>query len=326
MNKTFHTIVPATEKAIEQAAGLLAEGRLVAFPTETVYGLGADATNDTAVAAVFEAKGRPQFNPLIIHVTDADMAARYVRVPAMAGHLMDAFWPGGLSLVMPRLEPCPVSLLAGAGLDTLAVRCPSHRVAQTLIAALGKPVAAPSANLSGAVSPTRASHVAQSLGDAVAMILDGGSSEAGIESTVIDVCGDQPVILRPGAITQEEIEAVIGTVMTVVDGNEGKRRSPGMLERHYAPNCPLRMNATAVQTGETLLGFGENAPPNSLNLSRTGNLREAAANLFAMLRDLETFQATAIAVMPIPESGLGRAINDRLRRAAVSSAPQDTTI
>ena len=318
MTEASSIIASATGEAIAQAARRLDEGRLVAFPTETVYGLGADAANDAAIAAVFAAKGRPRFNPLIIHVTDMDMAERYVRMSATARRLARAFWPGGLSLVVPRRATCAVSLLAGAGLDTLAIRCPAHPAAQALISALGRPLAAPSANISGAVSPTTAAHVAQSLGGAVDMILDGGPCRAGIESTVVDTSGEQPVILRPGAVTQEEIEAVTGTLATTAEAGGNAPRSPGMQERHYAPNCQLRINVTAAEPGEILLGFGPNAPPDALNLSQTGDIREAAANLFAMLREMEHAGASAIAVMPVPEIGLGRAINDRLRRAAAS--------
>jgi L-threonylcarbamoyladenylate synthase len=320
MAKSSGTITSDTAESIAHAARRLDEGRMVAFPTETVYGLGADAANDAAIAAVFDAKGRPRFNPLIIHVTDMDMAERYVHISDTAHRLASAFWPGGLSLVLPRLEPCTVSLLAGAGLDTLAIRCPAHPTAQALITALGRPIAAPSANIFGAVSPTTAEHVAQSLGGAVDMILDGGPCYAGIESTVIDACGEQPIILRPGAVTQEEIEDVIGKVAITTKDGGNTIRSPGMLERHYAPNCQLRINATAAKPGEAFLGFGPNTPPNALNLSQTGDLKEAAANLFAMLHKIEQARAGAIAVMPVPEIGLGRAINDRLRRAAATRA------
>jgi L-threonylcarbamoyladenylate synthase len=318
MTEASHIIASTTGEAIAQAARRLDEGRLVAFPTETVYGLGGDAANDAAIAAVFDAKGRPRFNPLIIHVTDMDMAQRYVQISDTARRLARAFWPGGLSMVLPRRATCAVSLLAGAGLDTLAIRCPAHPAAQALISALGRPIAAPSANISGAVSPTTAAHVAQSLGGAVDMILDGGPCRAGIESTVVDTSGERPVILRPGAVTQEEIEAVIGKLATTAEAGGHAPRSPGMQERHYAPNCPLRINVTAAEPGEVLLGFGPSAPPDALNLSQTGDIIEAAANLFAMLREMEHAGARAIAVMPVPEIGLGRAINDRLRRAAAT--------
>lgn len=313
------TIRKADDDALQEAARLIRAGRLVAFPTETVYGLGADATSDWAVAAIFEAKGRPHFNPLIIHVTDRAAAERLVAFAGRAAILARTFWPGALTLVLPRRPDCPVSLLASAGLDTLAVRVPAHPVARTLLALARCPIAAPSANRSGSISPTTARHVRDSLGNAVDLILDGGPSTVGIESTVVDLSGDRPALLRPGGIPAEDISAVIGPLDT--PDTEEAPRSPGMLERHYAPDRPLRTDVTAPLPGEAVLAFGPNAPAGSLNLSPTGDLREAAANLFAYLRQLDRPGVRGIAVMPIPETGLGRAINDRLRRAKMVENP-----
>ncbi len=303
----------ATTETIARAAELLRAGKLVAFPTETVYGLGADATDDRAVAAIFAAKRRPQFNPLICHLPDAAPAEALVRFDRRAGRLAARFWPGALSLVLPRLEDCPVSRLASAGLDSLAVRVPAHPVALDLLAAVGRPVAAPSANRSGRVSPTRADHVAHDLGDDVAMILDAGRCAIGLESTVVGLAGGAAVLLRPGGVPAEAIEAEIGRLQSPSDA---PRQSPGMLPSHYAPALPLRLDARAAAPGEVLLGFGPDAPPGP-NLSPAGELTEAAANLFALLHDLDRpDDFRAIAVMAVPERGLGRAINDRLRRAA----------
>jgi len=309
---------PATAETIAQAAALLRAGKLVAFPTETVYGLGADATDGEAVAAIFAAKNRPQFNPLIIHVAGRPAAERLVVFDARAHALAEAFWPGALTLVLPRTQDCPVSLLAGAGLDTLAVRAPDHPVAQALLRAAALPIAAPSANRSGQVSPTTAAHVAQSLGDAVDLIVDGGRCPIGVESTILDLTAAVPVILRPGGVTAEEIEAVIGSI-DVAGGSEARPRSPGRMERHYATRLPLRTGARDLRPGEALLAFGPAPIPGAaatLNLSPTGDLAEAAANLFAMMRALDRPPHTGIAVMPIPDRGLGRAIRDRLARAA----------
>jgi L-threonylcarbamoyladenylate synthase len=311
----------ADDAAIAEAASLLRAGRLVAFPTETVYGLGADATNGEAVAAIFEAKGRPAFNPLIVHVADRAAAERIVAFTDSARALADAFWPGPLTLVLPRRADCPVSLLAGAGLDTLAVRVPAHDVALALIRAAKLPIAAPSANRSGEVSPTEAAHVARSLGDAAAMILDGGRCAVGLESTVLDMTGPRPAILRHGGVTAEEIAAVAGTLAEAGSGADGDPRpaSPGRLASHYATRKPLRLNADSAAPDEALLAFGP-VPAGGetavLNLSPEGDLRAAAANLFAMMRALDDGPGARIAAMPVPEDGLGRAINDRLRRAA----------
>ncbi|MBF0560865.1 MAG: threonylcarbamoyl-AMP synthase [Alphaproteobacteria bacterium] len=298
---------------LEKAAELLRSGHLVAFPTETVYGLGADATNDRAVAAIFAAKARPRFNPLIVHVCEPDAAARLVEFDTVAQQLATRFWPGPLTLVCRRRAGCGVSLLASAGLDTLAVRVPDHPMALALLRAVSCPVAAPSANRSGAISPTTAAHVIESLGEQVTMVLDGGPCRVGIESTVIDLSGVSPVLLRPGGIAAEAIAAVTGPLSSPGTGDAA--RSPGMMARHYAPGRPVRLCASATGPGEALLGFGPGLEA-SLNLSQSGDLAEAAANLFAMLRALDCPGVSAIAVSPIPEYGLGLAINDRLRRAA----------
>ncbi len=307
------TIVTAVHSgSVDGAARLIRAGRLVAFPTETVYGLGADATDDRAVAAVFAAKGRPSFNPLIIHIAGLAEALELVAMDARAEALARKFWPGPLSLVCRRRAGCPVSRLATAGLETVAVRVPDHPVALALLRAAARPIAAPSANRSGAVSPTTAAHVARSLGDGVDMILDGGPCPVGVESTVVDVCGPFPVLLRPGGLPVEEIEAVLGPLNPPDD--ETAPRSPGMLTRHYAPGRPLRTDALSARPGEAFLGFG--VRDGTLNLSPAGDLTEAAANLFAMLHALDRPEHTAIAVAPVPETGLGRAINDRLRRGS----------
>lgn len=305
-------LLTADAAAIAEAAALLRAGGLVAFPTETVYGLGGDATDDRAVARIFAAKRRPRFNPLIAHVADRAAAAALAAFDRRADRIAEAFWPGPLTLVLPRRAGCPVSLLASAGLDTLALRVPAHPVALALLRAVGRPVAAPSANRSGAVSPTRAAHVADSLGDAVDLVLDGGACRVGVESTILDLSASRPAILRPGGIAREDIEALLGPV----DGPAaGPVKAPGMLESHYAPGLPVRLDATAARPGEALLGFGPVAGATA-NLSPAGDLVEAAANLFALLRALDRPEFTGIAVSPIPEAGLGAAINDRLRRAA----------
>ncbi len=302
-------------ESIAKAADIIRRGGLVAFATETVYGVGADATNDDAVAAIFQAKGRPRFNPLILHFADAADMACYVEFDARAEQLARAFWPGALTLVLPRKDGCPASLLASAGLDTLAVRVPGHPLARNLIRAAGIPLAAPSANRSGEVSPSTAAHVADGLGERIDAVIDGGPCAVGLESTVIDLATPAATLLRPGGIPREDIEAVIGPVALSEGNDDDTPRSPGMLSRHYAPSRPLRLNAERAREGEALLAFGPAAEA-TLNLSPTGDLKEAAANLFAMLRKLDAQEFEAIAVMPIPESGLGTAINDRLRRAA----------
>jgi L-threonylcarbamoyladenylate synthase len=310
MIATQTKIAPADTKGIAEAARILKAGGLVAFPTETVYGLGADATNGEAVAAIFAAKGRPLFNPLIVHVSDIEAARRHVELSPRAQALAEKFWPGALTLVLPRRKDSPLSLLVSAGLDSVALRAPSHPAAIALLKEAGFPVAGPSANMSGQVTATMAAHVAESLGDKVDFILDAGSATLGIESTVIGFDGDRPLLLRPGAVPREEIEDLIGPL-----GPPGNLiQSPGQLASHYAPRASLRLNAGEIESGEVLLGFGQ-ATGAKLNLSPRGDLKEAAANLFAMLRELDK-SATHIAVSPIPGHGIGEAINDRLRRAA----------
>jgi L-threonylcarbamoyladenylate synthase len=312
-------IQQATSEAIAAAGAALRGGALVAFPTETVYGLGADAANGRAVAGIFAAKGRPRFNPLIVHVADVQSAARLGRLTESARHLASAFWPGAMTLVVAKQRDCPVADLTTAGLDTIALRVPAHPVARALLEAAGRPIAAPSANRSGHVSPTTAAHVEADLGASVAIILDGGPAPLGLESTVIDATGTQPVILRLGAVPREAIAGIVGASVAVAAGEPGKPASPGMLARHYAPVVRLRLEAGEVHEGEALLAFGADVPKHAgamLNLSASGDLVEAAASLFAALRALDRTGASAIAVMPIPQHGLGEAINDRLRRAA----------
>jgi L-threonylcarbamoyladenylate synthase len=309
-------IIAALPAAIERAAEVLRAGELVAFPTETVYGLGADATSERAVAAVFAAKGRPRFNPLIVHVSGLEAAEALAGFDTRARRIAGQFWPGPLSLVLPRRGGSGLSLLASAGLDTVAIRAPAHPVAQALLRASGRPIAAPSANRSGRISPTEAAHVAAELGDRVALILDDGRAPVGVESTVLDLSGEMPVLLRPGGVTLEALTELLGPIGIPT---AGPLRAPGMMASHYAPTLPLRLDATASLPGEALLAFGPNAPPGFVEvlwLSRTGDLSEAAANLFAMLRRFDRPGHAGIAVMPIPEHGVGQAINDRLRRAA----------
>lgn len=304
---------------VARAAALIREGRLVAMPTETVYGLAADATNARAVAAIYAAKGRPSFNPLIVHVADAAMAGRYAELTPLARRLADAFWPGPLTLVLPKRPGCAIADLVTAGLDTVAVRVPAHPVALDLIRRSGRPLAAPSANPSGRLSPTRAADVAAELGDKVALVLDGGPARHGLESTVIEASGTVPVLLRPGAISADEVARIAGTAVLRPAADPSLPSSPGQLASHYAPHARLRLDATDVRPGEALLAFGPDVPASAgpvLNLSPAGDVVEAAANLFAALRTLDASGAGTIAVMPIPSGGLGEAINDRLRRAA----------
>ena len=321
----------ADAMAAADAARVLAAGGLVAFPTETVYGLGADATNGPAVARLYEAKGRPAFNPLIAHVADIADAERLARFDADAARLAKAFWPGPLTLVLPKAAGCPVAELATAGLDTIAVRVPAHKVARDILVAFGKPVVAPSANRSGHVSPTRAEHVEADLGGGIDLIIDGGATPVGVESTII-ACLGEPVMLRPGGLPRAAIERALGRSLghslgrSLADPAPARDTdgpiAPGMLATHYAPRTRLRLNALRVAAGEALLAFGpvpaEGAERAAcaLNLSARGDLVEAAANLFAHLRALDAAGAGAIAAMPIPREGLGEAINDRIERAA----------
>lgn len=312
-------IMPASPLALLAAGRCLQEGQLVAFPTETVYGLGADATNDHAVARIFAVKGRPTFNPLIVHVATPDQVAGLARLADGAKALMARFWPGPLTLVLPRADDSPVSLLCSAGLDSLAVRCPAHPMARAMIEAAGLPIAAPSANRSGCVSPTTAAHVIGSFGEdneGVALLMDGGSCAVGLESTVLDLTTSPPVLLRPGAVLREEIESALGyPIRTAAHTVSAAPTAPGQLASHYAPSLPVRLNVTAPRADEAYLGFGP-SPDATLNLSENADLHEAAANLFAHLRTLDRPEFAGIAVAPVPETGLGLALNDRLRRAA----------
>ena len=317
-------ILPAGEAAVAAAARVLAAGGLVAFPTETVYGLGADATNAAAIAHLYQAKGRPAFNPLIAHVGDIDAARRIARFDAQASALAKAFWPGPLTLVLPKAKDCPVADLATAGLETIAIRVPAHAVARDILRAFGGPVVAPSANLSGHVSPTTAAHVQSDLAGRIDLIVDGGPVEVGVESTIVG-CFADPVLLRPGGLPRGDIERVLGRPLAQppADGDDGQPLAPGMLASHYAPRTRVRLDAGSVEDGEALLAFGPDAVAGVdaatavMNLSVRGDLDEAAANLFGYLRALDVRGARGIAVMPVPHHGLGEAINDRLRRAAV---------
>ncbi|MCR9070486.1 MAG: L-threonylcarbamoyladenylate synthase [Alphaproteobacteria bacterium] len=303
----------ADPDARRAAAAILRAGGLVAFATETVYGLGADATDEAAVARIFEAKGRPRFNPLISHVPDMESAfALGVATPA-ALVVAEACWPGPLTLVLRRAEGCPIAWLTTAGLETAAIRVPGSDAARALLAEVGRPVAAPSANRSGRVSPTSAAHVAAEEFSDLELILDGGPCRVGLESTVLDVSGERPRLLRPGAVTRERIEALVGPVELASHGDA--ITAPGMLATHYAPSVPVRLGATALRDGETGLDFAGRLGCAD-DLSPRGDMVEAAANLFAHLRRLDRPGVTAIAVAPVPEAGLGAAINDRLRRAA----------
>lgn len=316
MSQQTTEILAADRPGLARAAGLLRAGALVAFPTETVYGLGADARQGEAVAAIYEAKGRPSFNPLIAHVHSAEAARRYVQWNDLAEQLAQAFWPGPLTLVLPLREGHGVSPLVTAGLGTLGLRVPAHPAGQALLRALDGPVAAPSANPSGKISPTTAAHVAGGLGGRIAAILDDGACGVGLESTIVGLAGPEPMLLRPGGLAAEEIEAVLGRKLAVRDAQD-PLSAPGQLLSHYAPGAPVRLNAHAAGAGELYLGFGEGHAPGTcdLNLSETGDLAEAAANLFGHLHWLDAL-GQPIAVAPVPEQGLGAAINDRLRRAA----------
>ncbi|MGD9918186.1 MAG: L-threonylcarbamoyladenylate synthase [Paenirhodobacter sp.] len=302
---------------LAEAAALLSAGKLVAFPTETVYGLGGDARSGTAVAGIYAAKGRPRFNPLIVHVATMEMAEKVARFSPQAQALAAAFWPGPLTLVLPLRPAAGISDLVTAGLDTVAVRMPAHPVARALLAAYGGPVAAPSANPSGKVSPTTADHVLEGLSGKIAAVVDGGPCAVGVESTIVML--DPPTLLRPGGLPAEALEAALGAPLTT-GGDAQKPNAPGQLSSHYAPGAAVRLNATAKQPGEIWIGFGPACPGAEITLSPTGDLVEAAAHLFGALREADrqaqAAKAATIAVAPIPETGLGRAINDRLRRAA----------
>lgn len=309
----------ADAAALAQAVRILSEGGLVAVPTETVYGLAADATDGAAVAGIYAAKGRPSFNPLIAHVDGLDMAHRLARLDPLAERLAARFWPGPMTLVLPLARGSPVHPLVTAGLKTVALRMPRGVMAE-VITQFGRPLAAPSANRSGRVSPTRAAHVARSLGAGVPLILDSGPTDVGLESTILKPMGDHIALLRPGGLPAEEVEAALGLPVVVADGPDIE--APGQLQSHYAPAGAVRLNARQVEPGEHLIAFGPTALPgqdraaNIVNLSPAGDLREAAAQLFSALTALDDPRIDRIAVAPIPQTGLGRAINDRLRRAA----------
>ncbi|MEO0411641.1 MAG: L-threonylcarbamoyladenylate synthase [Pseudomonadota bacterium] len=311
------SIVSITQSTITEAIAILSDGGLIGLPTETVYGLAADATDGEAVAGIFAVKERPTFNPLISHVTGRGMARQHVRFSPLAEALAEAFWPGPLTLVLPRRQQSNIHPLATAGLNTLAVRAPAHSAARQILHGLGRPVAAPSANPSGKLSPTKADHVASGLGDAVSLILDGGPCPIGLESTVVEVRGERPILLREGAVTREDLVEVCGQPLQEADK---VIRAPGQLLAHYAPNAPLRLNAEEPGDNEYMIGFG--AIDGDTMLSSQGSLQEAAKNLFDALAQANSARAAAIAVAPIPEKGLGRAINDRLQRAATGSRKQ----
>ena len=326
MNFNPGAISPSDETGIARAAELLRSGGLVAMPTETVYGLAADATNDLAVAKIFAAKGRPSFNPLIAHVASLQEAMALGQFSLKAKLLAQTFWPGPLTLVVHSRQDCPVSLLARAGLDSLAIRIPAHNVALALLKAVKTPLAAPSANRSGHVSPTLAQHVAADLGPSVDLILDGGPCTLGVESTILSCLEDEPVLLRPGGLTRQSIEAVLQSPLAkqTQDKEQNKEDdpllAPGLMASHYAPHAKVRLNARGGLAGEAILDFGPamQAPSSAprLSLSPSGNLIEASANLFAALRQLDHSGCHTIAIAPIPPHDLGEAINDRLARAA----------
>jgi L-threonylcarbamoyladenylate synthase len=298
--------------SISEAVAALRAGRLVILPTETVYGLAADAGNDRAVAGIYQAKGRPSFNPLIAHVADSEAAQRVAVFDERAIKLATVFWPGPLTIVAPARERGGVCELARAGLDTVAVRVPGHRMARELLTAFGGPIVAPSANRSGRPSPTSFQHAMAETGDAAGAALDGGDCTIGLESTVVSALPGEPLrLLRPGAVTREQIEAVAGPL---AEADADAKRSPGRLARHYAPDALVRLNATDTRPGEVLIGFG--AIDGELNLSPSGDLAEAAANLFRLLRAADRLGPITIAIAPVPLTGLGEAINDRLIRAA----------
>jgi L-threonylcarbamoyladenylate synthase len=307
---------------LARAAELLAAGRLVAFPTETVYGLGADGRDDAAVARLYAAKERPRFNPLIAHLADVGAARREGVFDAAAEALAAAFWPGPLTLVLPAAPTCSVCHLARAGLDSVALRVPSHELARPLLQAAGFPVVAPSANRSGRISPTEAAHVLSELDGRIDAVVEGGPTRVGIESTIVSCLGPVPMLLRPGGVAREAIEAVLRAPLAAPGPSGAKPVAPGALASHYAPHALVRLEADAIQPGEAALLFGAAQPPGlegavtALNLSPAGDLAEAAAHLFGHLRRLDASGAKTIAVAPIPAHGLGEGINDRLQRAA----------
>ena len=305
---------PVSRSSLDKAGEIIRNGGLVAFPTETVYGLGGNALDDKAVASIFQAKGRPQFNPLIVHIHDIAQTEAFAEMTPLGKKLAERFWPAPLTLVLPRKKNSPISYLVSAGLDSIAVRLPARKEARDFLKACQVPVAAPSANISGTVSPTTAQHVADGLNGRIDMILQANPCSVGVESTVVAADGDKAVLLRAGGVTLEELRDVSGEVL-LSEKDESLPRSPGQMLSHYAPSLPVRLNALKANEGEALLGFGH-APDAVLNLSEKGDVVEAATNLFAYLRELDNNKFTSIAVMPVPFDGLGRAINDRLKRAA----------
>lgn len=313
-------ILDASDPAsLDHAAALLGRGDLVAVPTETVYGLAADATDSRAVARLYEAKGRPRFNPLIAHVDGIERAQGLVTLSPLARRLAEAFWPGPLTIVAPLQPDAGISDLVTAGLETLAVRWPDAPAMTGLVTRLDRPLAAPSANRSGEVSPTTADHVAEGLGGSIALILDGGPCRVGVESTILAVDGERAALLRPGGIARADIEAIAGALGTPASV-PGAPTSPGQLTSHYAPKAVLRLHAPSPETGEGFIAFGPGGPPTGegvINLSQGGDLAEAAARLFSALRELDS-RYERIAVAPVPDKGLGEAINDRLKRAAAA--------
>ncbi len=317
MTKALNTeLLAADETGLSRAAELLRAGALVSFPTETVYGLGGDATNDRAVARIYEAKGRPSFNPLIVHLPNIDAVSEFARLDGAARDLAQAFWPGPLTLVLPLKPNAHLSRLVSAGLPTVAIRVPEHPLAHKLLEKTGRPVAAPSANPSGRISPSTAQHVLDGLSGRIEAVLDGGPCAVGVESTIVGI-DPAPVLLRPGGLPAEALEQALRAPLGRHDG--ATISAPGQLTSHYAPNAKMRLNVVDPLPGERLLGFGPVTA--DLNLSPAEDLVEAAANLFAMLHELDAAGDTPIAVSPIPNHGLGRAINDRLMRAA---APRDS--
>ena len=305
-------ILSYDDKAIAEAARLIADGRPVAMPTETVYGLAADATNGEAVAAIYAAKGRPSFNPLIVHVLDREAAEAIADLPAAAQKLARTFWPGPLTIIAPLKPDAPIAALATAGLPTVALRSPAHPAMRDLLRLCARPLAAPSANASGTISPTRAAHVLRSLGRKIEVIIDGGQTEVGLESTIVAIDGDRLRILRPGPITADQLAEASGLQVATVTSDAIE--APGQLAQHYAPSKPVRLNATEARDDEWLIGFGPVA--GNVSLSPTGDLAEAAARLFELLHQADAGDAPSIAFAPVPDKGLGAAINDRLRRAA----------
>ena len=310
-------IFKAEDSQITVAAELIKNGKLVAFPTETVYGLGANAFDAKAVASIFAAKGRPTFNPLISHIAEPDALTEFAQADSRATALAKKFWPGPLTFVLPRKDENPALDLVCAGLKTMTVRCPRHKIALELIKKSGVPIAAPSANRSQTISPTTAEAVYESLGERVDMILDGGACEVGVESTILDLTTPKAVLLRAGGVTKEELETFLGEEVLISDGNPNKPTSPGQLLKHYAPCKKLRINATSREEGELFIGFGAEYDWAEMNLSPSGDLNEAAAHLFAYMRQADkTDGFTKLAMAPIPCDGLGLAINDRIKRAA----------